>query len=117
MTQGTGRMSAYKDAFAVDSRSSDQSLALAVEVLARRMGVVMFEHSVALRRMQAELLCEVVDPSPSNHRCDMEFEVLVENARRALEGSRLGRSLPDLPRRWLVVEDNGTRTVELWHAP
>lgn len=110
-------MSAYKGALGVDAEASDQQLALAAQVLADRSGVVVLQGVVALRPMRTELLCEVVDPMPSSHRCAVEYEVLVENARRALEASKLRDLLPPLPRTWLVVEDWGSGTSELWRAP
>lgn len=110
-------MSAYKDALAIESGASEQRLALAAEILASGAGVVLLEDIVALRPSRYELLCEVIDTMPTAHRCANEYEVLVENARRALEASKLAALLPDLPRSWLVVEDYGTGTVELWHAP
>jgi hypothetical protein len=79
--------------------------------------VVLLDGFLALRLLGHELLCEVVDPMPSTHRCAMEYEVLVENARRALEASRLHPLLPDVPRIWVVVDDCGTGTQELWRAP
>jgi hypothetical protein len=109
-------MSAYKDALALEPGASDERVALAADVLADGAGVVLFEGFLALRPTGRELLCEVVDPMPSTHRCANEYEVLVENARRALEASKLRARLPDLPRKWLVVEDYGTGTIELWRA-
>ena len=53
---------------------------------------------------------------PHAHRCANEYEVLIENARRTLEGSKLYALLPQLPRKWVVVEDYGTGTVEVWRA-
>jgi hypothetical protein len=110
-------MSAYRDALTVDADSSDERLALAAEILAKGAGVVVLEGIVALRPARTHILCEVVDPTPSSRRCEREFEVLVENAQRMLEASKLREHLPDLPREWLVVEDYGTGTAELWHAP
>ena len=110
-------MSAYRDALSIDAEASGQQLALAAQVLADRSGVVVLQGIVALRPMRTELLCEVVDPMPSSHRCAVEYEVLVENARRALEASKLQDLLPSLPRRWLVVEDCGSGATELWRAP
>ncbi|MCC7461718.1 MAG: hypothetical protein IT480_04560 [Gammaproteobacteria bacterium] len=75
----------------------------------------MLNGTLALRPAPACLYCEVIDPAPASHRCENEFEVLVENAQRMLDSSRL--RLPDIPRRWLVVADCGTGTVELWRAP
>ena len=77
----------------------------------------MLDELVALRATQTQLLCEVIDPTPSAHRCEVEFEVLVENAQRALAASTLRDLLPDLPLKWLVVEDSGTGIVGLSHAP
>ena len=110
-------MSAYRDALSIDAEASDQRLALAAQVLADRSGVVVLQGVVALCPMRTELLCEVVDPMPSSHRCAVEYEVMVENARRALEASKLRDLLPPLSRRWLVVEDWGSGTSELWRAP
>lgn len=110
-------MSAYRNALAVSAAASDERLTLAAEMLASGRGVVMLEAVVAVRSAGSHIRCEVVDPMPAARRCENEFEVLVENAQRMLESSTLGKVLPDLPREWLVVEDNGTGTVELWHAP
>lgn len=110
-------MSAYQDALLIDADSSDERLALAAEILASGRGVVLLDELVALRPAHTHLRCEVVDPMPSSRRCVHEYEVLVENAQRALDASRLRKLLPDLPRRWSVVEDCGTGTEELWPAP
>lgn len=110
-------MSAYRDALSIDANASEQRLRLAEEVLASGAGVVLFEEAIALRPTPACLLCEVVDSEPSSRRCENEWGVLVENAQRMLASSPLRAHLPDLPRRWLVVGDYGTGTVELWRAP
>lgn len=107
-------MSAYKHAFAVDDTSSDQRLALAASLLADCQGVVLLDRVLALRPTHSEILCEVIDPMPTAHRCAEEFKVLVENAGRLLAASKLGSMLPQKSLRWLVVEDCGTGTVELW---
>ena len=110
-------MSAYRHALAVDAAASDQVLALAADILASGNGVVMFKGLLALRPTRTRLLCEVIDPMPSARRCAHEYEVLVENARRALEASKLREALPDIPFRWSVVDDHGTNVAELWPAP
>ena len=107
-------MSAYRYALVVDDTSTEQRLALAAEALDRCERVVMLEGVVALRPTPGVILCEVIDPMPTAHRCAEEFIVLVENAGRMLAGSKLANRLPDRPLQWLVVEDNGTGTVELW---
>jgi hypothetical protein len=110
-------MSAYKDALVVDDTSSDQRLDLAGQVLAQCESVVLLYGVVALRPTPGEIICEVIDPAPNSHRCAEEFKVLAENAGRALSGSRLAARLPSRPLKWVVVDDYGTGTVELWHAP
>jgi len=110
-------MSAYSYAVDVDAAASDQRLALAAEILSSKTGVVLFENILALRSTRTHLLCEVIDPTPSARRCATEYEVLVENARRAFEASRLRKRLLDRPCRWVVVEETGTGTVEVWHEP
>jgi hypothetical protein len=110
-------MSAYKDALAIKAGDADQRYALAGEILANGEGVVVLEGLLAVRATDHELLCEVIDPAPSARRCANEYEVLVENARLALEASKLRDLLPRLPQRWLVVEDDNTGTSELWRAP
>jgi hypothetical protein len=109
-------MSAYKHALVVDDTSSDERLALAAEVLDRCEEVVMLDGVVALRPTPDVILCEVVDPMPNAHRCSEEFKVLVENAARALASSKLSSRLPPRPLQWLVVDDYGTGTLQIWPA-
>lgn len=107
-------MSAYRDALVVDQASSDARVALAAKMLSSSEGVVLLEGLVALRPDTDAILCEVLDPMPSSHRCAEEFGVLIENAKRALEASKLGDRLPDKPLRWIVVDDYGTGIVQPW---
>ncbi len=109
-------MSRDKNALAIETGDSDQRFALAAKTLAAGNSVVMFEGTLVLRPVRSELLCEVVDPTPSARRCANEYEVLVENAQRALETSKLATLLPHRRRQWLVVADVGTGTTELWRA-
>ncbi len=100
----------------IEASDSDQQFALAAKTLAAGQSVIMFEGMLVLRPARNELVCEVVDPTPSARRCANEYEVLVENAQRALDASKLGTLLPHLRRRWLVVGDTGAGTTELWRA-
>ena len=110
-------MSAYRDTIAIDACASDERLAAAAAVLASGTGVVLLDQHVALRPAQGHIRCEVVDPTPSARRCEQEYEVLLENARRALEASALRDLMPRLPLQWVVVEDQGTGIEELWPCP
>jgi hypothetical protein len=109
-------MSAYRDALVVDDSSSDQRLDLAVGVLNRCEGVVLLDGVVALRPTPRAIICEVIDPAPTAHRCAEEFKVLVENASLVLANSKLAKWLPSRSLEWVVVDDYGSGTVELWPA-
>ena len=102
------RMTAYGDALVIDTDASEQQVALAADLLARRAGIVVLDGVLALRATETGLLCEVLDPMPATHRCANEYDVLMENAQRALAASRLRDLLPDLPRRWSVVSSDAT---------
>lgn len=110
-------MSAYKDALLIDAAASDQRLQLAAQRLDRCEGVVLLDGGLALRPLGNEIACEIIDPHPGERRCEEEYKVMLENAQRALERSRLGGLLPRRRLRWLVVEDHGTGTIELWPSP
>jgi hypothetical protein len=49
-------------------------------------------------------------------RCEEEYKVLVENAARALQASRMGPRMPKRLLRWVVVDHYGKGSVELWRA-
>ena len=110
-------MSAYRDALVVTDESPDERLNLAVSLLKRGEGVVVLEGVVALRPERDHLLCEVVEPMPSHRRTPDGYASLAHNAAAGLAASRLGAKLADQSLKWLVVDDYGTGTLELWHAP
>ena len=100
--------------FVIDETATPERLVQAVEILDRCAGIVMLMPAIVLRPSVREIRCEVIDPNPAAHRCEEEYKVLVENAARALERSKLGALLPDRPLRWVVVEDRGSGVVEAW---
>ncbi len=105
-----------RNGLTIEIGDSDQRLALAAETLAAGESVVMLGGTLVLRPGRGELRCEVVDPAPSARRCANEYEVLVENAQRALESSKLSALLPPLRRSWIVVGDTGADATELWRT-
>src|SRR5688572_11593642 len=105
------------DTLVIDESSSEQRLRLAAELLDRCNGVVVLEGVVTLWPRPSEIECAVADPMPSIARCEEEYKVLVENAARDLQASKLARRMPDRPLRWVVVNDYGNGSVELWRAP
>jgi hypothetical protein len=110
-------MSAYRHALVVTNESSEERLNLAASLLQQGEGVVVLDGVVALRSERDHLLCEVVEPMPSCRRTNDEYASLAHNAAVGLAASRLGARLPNRPLKWLVVDDYGTGTQELWHAP
>jgi hypothetical protein len=101
----------------IEIGDSDEGFSLAEKALAAGERVVTFGGSLLLRSARGELLCAVVDPAPAERRCENEYEVLVENTRRALEGSKLAALLPGFRRRWLVVAGTSAGKTEVWRAP
>jgi hypothetical protein len=108
-----GRMG-LSDAFVVDDTATPERVAQAADLLGRCMGIVMLEPAIVLRPGVREICCQVVDPAPAAHRCEEEYKVLVENAARALDRSKLAALLPDRPLRWAVVEQRGSELFEVW---
>lgn len=88
-------------ALSIDDTSSASQLQEAAAIIERCEGSVLFAGLVTLSASPNEIRCEVIDPSPGAHRCAEEFEVLKENAARALEGSGFARLLPPRPWRWV----------------
>lgn len=101
-------MSAYKDALHLSSAEVGPRLQLASALLASRQSVVVLEGRLALRPELNEILCEVIsfgNDAP---------EIQVQSAKRLLQKSTLGGTIPNRKCRWLVVEDYGMGTTELW---
>lgn len=101
----------------IDDSSSEQRLTLAAELLDRCTGIVILDGVATLWPSPGEIECAVTEPTGTMARCDEEYKVLLENAARALQASKLGGRLPDRPLRWVVVDDYGLGTAELWRAP
>jgi uncharacterized protein YndB with AHSA1/START domain len=110
-------MTAYQDVLAIDAGSTERRLARAADILASHEGVVLLDGFIALRPMRTHLLCEVLDPSPGAHRCANEYEVLLENAQRALQASKLRQYLPGMPWEWTVVKESVSGTERVWPDP
>jgi hypothetical protein len=110
-------MSASRRTLMIDETSSQERLLLAAELLDRCEADVVLNGAIAIHCTADAVLCEVMDPTPGAHRCAEEFKVLVENAARDLAQSKLAPLLPNRPLRWVVVDDHGTGTVQLWPTP
>lgn len=77
-------------------------------------GPVSINDELVLQVTGSQLVCDVVVAANSAWRCQHEFEVLVENARLALQSSPLYSALPDLPQLWRVVDLQGGTVAVLW---
>jgi len=109
-------MTSREEVVAVDLGDSEDRAAFAAKALADGKSVALLGGTLILRPAPGELRCEVVDPAPSARRCVNEYEVLVENAQRALGASKLVSLLPKLRRTWVVVDESGSGEPELWRA-
>lgn len=110
-------MTACSETHRVDVDEPDARCRQAADTLREDGARVLFGDAIRLRRHGRRIVCEVIEPPGSMHRCAEEYAVLVENARRALAASRLQAFLPALPMAWVVVENDGTAIVERWRAP
>ena len=104
-------MSAYKDALHIQSDESGGRLALAQDLLAAGQGVVVLDGILALRPSGGELLCEVIA-----NGSESDFASRIARAQGLLARSTLGLPAPSRKLQWLVVDDYGTGTQELWRA-
>ena len=110
-------MSAEKQIVAIDADASGKPLALAARRLVEERRTVVLNDIVAISSRDAFLQCDVIDASPSMYRCETEYAVLVENARRVFEASTLHDLLPAMPCRWRVVASLDAGAESLWQAP
>lgn len=113
-TQAVASRVSVSGALFVDDTATPERLVQAADLLDRCTGIVMLGPAIVLRPGSHEIRCEVIDPTPAARRCEEEYKVLVENAARALDRSKLGALLPDRPLRWTVVEKRGSVMVEAW---
>ena len=101
-------MSAYKHALHLSSTERGPRLQLAAELLAEGREVVVLDGVLALRPESDKILCEVISAG------SVPPQTQVESAKRLLQASTLGGLVDSQRCRWLVVEDYGTGTIELW---
>jgi hypothetical protein len=111
LIQALAGMSAYKGDLHIRSDESGGRLALARELLATGQGVVVLDGILALRPDGGGILCEVIaDGSES------DFASEVAGAQDLLARSTLDLHAISRKLQWLVVDDYGTGTRELWRA-
>ena len=109
-------MSAYKDFLHIEIDSSKGRIDLAMQLLRRSEGTVVLAKQIALRPEPDRILCEVIEGPHDPRRSPEEYASLVETAGEYLKASPLGDAIAKRTLEWVVVSDQGTRTVELWHG-
>ena len=109
-------MSAYKDALHITPKEAGSRLSLATELLSGCKAVVLVADRLALRPMPDRILCEVITQVPEAARDPSAHQSEVESAKRMLQASTIGSLLEGQRLEWLVVDDYGTGTTELWHG-
>ena len=109
-------MSAYKDALHIEPEESGSRLQLALELLSSGEAVVLLGDRLALRPMASRILCEVITQLPAQSREPAAHLSEIESAKRMLNASTIASAVKTKKLEWLVVDDYGTGTVELWNA-
>jgi len=109
-------MSAYRDALRIEPQEAGSRLKLAVELLSSRKAIVLLGDRLALRPMPDRILCEVITQTPALSRGPISHRAEVESAKLMLDASTIKGALGAEKLEWLVVDDYGTGTKELWHA-
>ena len=101
-------MNAYKHALHISENESGQRLELAKDLLLNGKGVVVIDDLLALRPLSGQIMCEVISQSSAPPQAQ------ILNAKKLLLESSIGDSLQGKKLQWLVVEDYGTGTIEVW---
>ena len=109
-------MSAYKDALYLDSTSSEQRLQLAANLLLTGEVVVLLEGCLALRPYGGRITCEVIDEWSEAQHSQAEYEAMLGRGKSLLFSSKLGSMIPLDRLDWVVVQDYGTGTTQVWPA-
>jgi hypothetical protein len=107
-------MRAYSDALHIEPGADEKRIALARDLVTKCLGVVLISDVLALRAEPSGILCEVIDPHHGAHGSKARYEALIANAKAALEASPLASAVASERLQWLVVDDYGMGTRQLW---
>ena len=97
-------MTACSETHRVDVDEPDARCRQAADTLREDGARVLFGDAIRLRRHGRRIVCEVIEPPGSMHRCAEEYAVLVENARRVEQAED-------------VIAQVARAVVEHWNAP
>jgi hypothetical protein len=107
-------MRAFDNALHLTASASSERADLARVLLDTREGVVVLDAFVALRPENGGITCEVIVPSHSCNGNEQRYKELIVEAQALVRASPLAGFLAAKPLRWLVVDDYGMGTVQLW---
>jgi hypothetical protein len=107
-------MRAYSNALHIEPGADEKRIALARDIVAKRLGVVLISDVLAIRAEPSGVLCEVIDPYHGAHGTPKRYEALIANAEATLEASPLAETVAREQLKWLVVDDYGMGTRQLW---
>jgi hypothetical protein len=107
-------VSAYKDALAIASDTNGTRRQLALDLLSSGENVVLLEGRLALRPSHEGILCEVITNLPPAARTPDALQAEIESAQALLATSTVGHQVQQSVLKWLVVEDYGTGTLQVW---
>ena len=107
-------MNAYQNALAIATDTSGSRLDLARELLRTGEEVVLLEHTLALRSDGQRIICEVITRLPDGAQNAEAFEAEIAAARAVLEASTIRGAVKAREHEWIVVDDDGMGTWQLW---
>ena len=107
-------MNAYQNALAIATDTSGSRLDLARELLKTGEEVVLLENTLALRSDGQRIICEVITRLPDGARNAEAFEAEIAAARAVLEASTIRGAGKAREHEWIVVDDYGMGTWQLW---
>ena len=107
-------MTAYRDAFGLFCDSSGDRVSTAASLLREAKATVLVEDWVALRPIDSDALTvEVIDRTETSDDA-ARYERLIVQAKGLLADSLFACLVDGMRLDWLVVQDYGTGTIQVW---
>ena len=107
-------MNAYQNALQITRDTRDSRLELARALLKSGEEAVLLEGILALRSVDQRIICEVITRVPSGEQTAERFEAEIAHARGVLEASTIRDAVLSRDHAWIVVDDYGMGTTQLW---
>lgn len=107
-------MNAYQNALAIRTDTRGSRLELARALLDSGEEVVLLESILALRSDRHRVVCEVITRLPQSEQGAEAFEAEIAAARALLAVSTIRTAVQAREHQWIVVDDYGMGTAQLW---